>query len=928
MTLKSVTGAGSFPYANPCLKSDHTHAMPDRQRTRLPARGCWFKGRSLTALLLSVALLVPGATAQESPEFARNVVVVQFAPEVAIANKTGASGLPEFDRTAARYGTHLIERVYPFLDYVEPTPKTRRNLLALRRTYYVRYSAGAAPAGVADDLATAPGVVYSEPVLVYRTQALHGQRVDPDDPLFGEQAGLRLLRLPEAWDVVRSEEAASRVVVAVVDGGGEWRHEDLRANVWTNSDEIAGNGIDDDNNGFIDDVHGVNFANEDEGDNDPTGLPHNRISANHGTAVAGSASAVADNGVGIAGAAWNAEIMHINAGNPGQDGGILYGLEGILYAAANGADIIIASWGGRSAADTTITYIDQTVDLATDMGALVVAAAGNQDMSDDLFQTYPARHTRVLSVGATEKETRTRAGFSNYGKLVNVYAPGVDILTTRLDNRYIYMRGTSFSAPLAAGVAALVKTRFPDMTPDALREHIRLTSDNMDAENPAFAGQLGRGFVNALAAVQAPSLPAVRLQRWSWEDDDGDHRIASGDAVTVTASVVNYLTDARQLRVGLVPAEPYPFIDMTVAEVEVGYLAGGDSIEIRLEFTVATDAPLNQWVRLFADVRDGAHEDQSDLLSFRVNWSLDVVHRSLSAFYTATGGDNWTRNDNWDVTRAPTENELATWAGVGMNDGWLTALELPQNNLTGQLPPEIGGFQQLRRLYLPVNSLTGPLPPEIGDLSQLEYLDLLSNSLTGSLPPEIGNLSQLRYLRLQGNSLTGSLPPEIGNLSQLEYLNLAGNELTGKLPRSLMQLVYLEQFYYNGQNLCAPRDRVFLAWLYSLPSTQGPTCAPSVDVEHETVPESFAVHGNYPNPFRQSTRLVFDLPWPARVTVEVMDITGRRILAVPPARLAAGWGHTIIVSGATLSPGLYLYRLVAATPEGSSIHMGRFMYMR
>ncbi len=1329
--------------------------------------------RILIVLLLPVVLAVPLAGAQGDPEYASHVVVVQFAPEVAMANRASTTGLRDFDQRASQYGVHLIARVYPFLDHVEPTPKTRQNLMALRRTYYVRYQANVAPKAVASNLATAPGVVYAEPVLVNRTQA-YWERVHPNDPMYSQQTELRQLRLPEAWDEVKSEGGAPRVVIAIVDGGGEWRHEDLRANVWTNPGEVADNGVDDDGNGFIDDVHGVNFANGDDTDNDPTGLPETPSNAQHGTAVAGSASAVTDNSVGVAGAAWNADLMHINAGCEQRDSGICYGYEGILYAAANGADIINASWGGLAGHDDYIRLPDQTLNLATDMGALVVAAAGNFARSNDLFRYYPARSPRVLSVGATEKDTRRRAGFSNYGKLVNVFAPGEGIVTTGSDNGYISASGTSFSSPLTAGVAALVKTRFPNMGPDALREHIRLTSDNMDAENPGLAGRLGRGFVNALAALGVPAVPAVRLKRWSWVDDDGDRQIASGDVVTVTATVVNYLADARQLRVGLVGAEPYSFIDLTAASVNIGSLAGGDSVEVRLEFTVASDAPANQRVRFFTHIREGAHEDEADQLSFRVNRSLEPVHQSLSALYVATGGDEWTRNDHWDITTVPNEEALALWFGVFLNQGWLYQLALPNNNLTGSLPPELGNLSELQVLWLSDNSLTGPLPPEIGNLSQLQglylyknsltgsipselgklselqelqlfgnsltgplpaeignlsqlqvlwmdgnsltgplppeignlsqlqvlylyknsltgpipseignlselrRLSLHSNSLTGPLPPELGNLSQLQVLYLDGNrlagsipaeisnlsalkelylynnsltgsippeignlsalkelflsrnsltgsipaelgnlsalqaldlssnlltgplppelgnlselqvldlrgnsltgplpagignlselqwsylnntsltgplppeignlsalqtlylhdnsltgpippeignlselgilylynnSLTGPLPPELGNLSQLRWLSLHNNSLTGVLPRSLMQLDSLSHFYFYGQELCAPADNDFQAWLSSIPNTDGPTCAflhltgtianqtfpraqpiaplvlpeasggvspinytlaptpptglsfdsatrtisgtptevtqgplpytytatdangsadslhftievflplhltgtianqtfpraqaiaplvlpeasggvspinytlahtlptglsfdsatrtisgtptevtqaplpytytatdaigsadslhftievfSPVAAEHETLPESFAVHGNYPNPFRAWTRIVFDLPWPARVTVEVMDLTGRRVLAIAPVDLAAGWAHNIAISGLTLSSGLYLYRLMAVSPESHATYrMGRFVHIR
>ena len=1239
--------------------------------------------RQVSALFVSMFLAVPLVLAQQRPEYVSNVVVVQFAPEIVIANKGSASGLQDFDRRATRYGVHLIERVYPFLDHVEPTPKTRRNLLALRHTYYVRYHERAPGDRVAADLAAVPGVVYAEPVLVYRTQTSGTwERMDPDDPRFGEQTEMQHLRLPEAWDVVKSEDGTPRIVIAIVDGGGEWRHRDLRANVWTNPDEIAGNRIDDDGNGFIDDVHGVNFANGDDTNNDPTGLLETPRSAEHGTASAGAASAVTDNGMGIAGAAWNADIMHINVGCSVSDLGVCFGFEGILYAAANGADIINVSWSGPVSIHAAAQFYDQSLNLATDMGALVVAAASNENVSNDLFRFYPARHPRVLSVGATEKNTRTRAVFSNYGKLVNVFAPGVDILTTGSRNSYMLVNGTSFSSPLVAGVAALVKTRFPDMTADAVREQVRLTSENMDAENPGLAGQLGRGFVNAMAAIQEPSLPAVRLKRWSWADDDGDRLIASGDVVTVTATVVNYLADARQLRVGLVATEAYPFIDMTTVEVEVGSLASGDSAEVRFEFAVAMDAPPNRRVRFFTRIRDGAFEDESDMLMLDVNRSIEVVHRNLSALYTATGGDNWTRNDNWDITTVPSEEELATWYGVALSEGRLIELFLLHNNLTGALPaelgnlqnlifvslqhnslsgdilpelgslrqlhvlnlsgnsltgtipsefgnlrqlkvlnlsgnsvtgmippqlgnlqrlgelqlsgnsltgdippdigklqhlrilnardntlagvippefgnlqqlkvlnlsgnsltgsipPELGNLQQMGELWLSGNSLTGVIPPDLGNLLQLEglnlsdndltgtvppelgnlvqlkgldlssnmltgtipseldnltqlqelilsdnslsgtippelgnlaqlkglnlssnalvgpippqfdtlmqlqvlilsdnsligtippeldnlthlhWLILSDNSLTGTIPPELGSLTQLQLLILSDNSLTGAIPPEIGSLAQLQWLILNGNALTGMLPRSLMQLESLEVLHFGDQDVCAPRDNGFQAWLSSIPDVDGPTCvglqlagevsdqsypraqpitplvlpeviggvlpidytltptlpaglsfdastrtlsgtptavtaAPvpytykatdangsvdslhftievysSVNNELEALPESFEVRGNYPNPFRKSTHLVFDLPWPARVTVEVMDLTGRRVLIVPAESLAAGWERRIELRGATLSSGLYLYRLIAMSPEGSSANVGHFVRIR
>ncbi|MDE2731374.1 MAG: S8 family serine peptidase, partial [Bacteroidota bacterium] len=345
--------------------------------------------------LVPVLLLCTDRTwAQNAPEVMPHVVVVQFEEGLSLPGNAAKTGLQIFDQKAAAYRVHTIERIFPFLDHVDPMPRTRRNLLALRRTYYVRYSADVDAERVFKDLALAPGIVYAEPVPVNRTRGpVHWKRTDPNDPRFADQSELRLMQLPEAWDVVKGSDG--EVVIAVVDDGGEWRHEDLHANVWTNEDEIPGNGIDDDSNGFIDDVHGVNFANGDDTDNDPTGPPESM----HGTWVAGLASAVTDNNVGIAGAAWNAEIMHINSACPGRVFFVCTGYEGILYAAINGADIINTSWGRVVRNDRTVRHYEQTLDLATDMGALVVAAAGNSNESNDLFRDYPARSPRVLSVG-------------------------------------------------------------------------------------------------------------------------------------------------------------------------------------------------------------------------------------------------------------------------------------------------------------------------------------------------------------------------------------------------------------------------------------------------------------------------------------------------------------------------------------------------
>ena len=745
---------------------------------------------------------VSPSQAQELPVYESQVVIVQVEPGVAIVEGAAKTGLEVFDRTAARYGVHTIERVFPFLDYVQPTPKTQQNLLALRHTYYVRYGTDDDPEQVAKVLASAPDVIYAEPVIINRILESEG-RVEPNDSLFGDQTYLRHLRLPDAWDIVKGEDMSPPVVIAIVDEGSDWRHEDLLANVWTNADEIPDNGIDDDNNGFIDDVHGLNLCDRDDTTNDPS----EPTLSGHGTAVAGTAGGVTNNGIGVSGAAWNAQLMHICSPS----------YAAILYAAANGADIINASWTGGIVEPSA--FITQSLDLATDMGALVVAAAGNANLNGDVHRFYPSSYPRVLSVGATAKDSRRRASFSNYGKMVNVFAPGVDIITTAVNDKYTSSaRGTSFSTPLVAGVAALVKTRYPDISPDALREQIRLASEPIDTENPGQAGQLGRGYVNAEASLNTSVFPAVRLTGWTWDDTDGNREIMSGEEVTIKAVFVNHLADAQELSIGLTGAESYPYIGLSNAEQMVGRLARGDSTEVTLRFTVANEAPLARLIRLYTRIRDGAFVDEPDQLSLAINSSIEVNHAALSALYTSTGGSSWRNNSNWDITTVPTPSELARWYGVAVNHGIVSKLFLCRNNLTGTLPSELGNLQGLIDLWLCENSISGEIPSELGNLSQLQKLSLEENALSGEIPHELGSLSQLQYLSLWGNTLSGEIPPELGNLTQLQYVSLWGNILSGEIPNELGNLTQLRLLELHGNSLTGeiPRELGNLSQLQRL----------------------------------------------------------------------------------------------------------------
>ena len=225
-----------------------------------------------------------------------------------------------------------------------------------------------------------------------------------------------------------------------------------------------------------------------------------------------------------------------------------------------------------------------------------------------------------------------------------------------------------------------------------------------------------------------------------------------------------------------------------------------------------------------------------DGLEARAVFTVEVTENperaALAALYEATGGPNWTNNENW-LTDAP----LGAWHGVTVGaDGRVESLDLsgsstarfPGNFLRGPIPPELGNLASLEVLDLGGNGLDGPIPPELGDLARLEHLDLNSNGLTSSIPPELGDLASLEVLDLGWNGLTGSIPPELGNLARLRRLDLGENDLTGPIPAELEYLRHLKVLILSNNDLTGPIPRWMAFRGLSLLSLKGNPrlCAP------------------------------------------------------------------------------------------------------
>jgi len=350
-----------------------------------------------------------------------------------------------------------------------------------------------------------PMVQAIEPNQIYQTSRV------PNDPRFGEQYFLQNtgqiipqptgflgtagadIHATEAWEVT----IGSRdVVVAVIDTGVDLDHPDLAANIWINPGEVAGNGLDDDGNGLVDDVNGYDFGTLDSD-------PSDERSGGHGSLVAGSIGAVGNNGIGVSGVAWNVSIMALKIADAfgGLSTAAIVGAHD--YATMMRTDYginVVASNNSYGAFQPTFFDNDNNVSSAERAaiqrfiasGGIFVAAAGNAGNDNDaVFTSYPASYNvpGVISVGASDNNDGI-AGFSNYGaESVDLFAPGVDILTTTYDGSYAYVDGTSFSSPIVVGAIALLKTVKPNASAVEIREALINSADPL----PAFQGKSRSG---------------------------------------------------------------------------------------------------------------------------------------------------------------------------------------------------------------------------------------------------------------------------------------------------------------------------------------------------------------------------------------------------------------------------------------------------
>ncbi len=304
-------------------------------------------------------------------------------------------------------------------------------------------------AATARRLSRLPGVRWVEPNRRFRASSVAA----PTDPLFAQQWALRSARVPAVW----STATGGDVTVAVVDSGIDLSNPDLSENLWTNPGEIAANGLDDDSNGFVDDVHGADTVGHDGDPSDGLG---------HGTAVASLIGARGNNGLGITGVAWRVRMMPVKVLHDSGWGTTVTLITGLRYALANGARVINLSVNGTEPSQA----LEEAIRQAEAQGALVVTSAGNDGVNRDRVASYPAsiQSPAVLTVASTNRGGGLGSG-SAYGGAVDIAAPGEGVIADGLNGGFTTQSGTSFAAAYVSGAAALLAAARPNATGAQLR---------------------------------------------------------------------------------------------------------------------------------------------------------------------------------------------------------------------------------------------------------------------------------------------------------------------------------------------------------------------------------------------------------------------------------------------------------------------------
>jgi serine protease len=523
-----------------------------------------------------------------------NIILVKFKIEFGTGT-TNIAQLEEIKKSIAPFQLLSIKKTYPGID--KPINPDHIDLSRIYTLTFSTITHDQLP-NVIPLLLSTQFFEYVEVEYIKEQQAIFYPN-DPEIPIY-QQKYLSRMSAFAAWEI---EKGNPNVVIGIIDTGTDPTHEDLvNAIAYNTGDPI--NGLDDDNDGYIDNYVGWDFGNN---DNDPT----IGASSNHGAKVSGIAGATVNNTLGGAGIGFNSKILPVKASADNSGGAITNGNDAIIYAANHGCKVINLSYGNTGG----FSSVDQDVInyAAINKDVLVVAAAGNTDEEADY---YPASYENVLSVIAMDtifsasanKYIDTRANFHNwaccykatYSRSVDIGAQGMGLLAIIPTNKYTLQDGSSAASPVVAGAAALVRSHYPNISALQAAELLRVTADIVDTfpENALYKEKMGKGRINIYKALTDTKSPSIRYKNLSAASQTSSY-IFSGDTVLITADFFNYLRPTNNLTIDLSSASSN--ITTLVSSINMGIidsLTSKSNVTKPLTFIINKTATNNETIEL------------------------------------------------------------------------------------------------------------------------------------------------------------------------------------------------------------------------------------------------------------------------------------------------------------------------------------------
>lgn len=846
--------------------------------------------------------------------------------------------------------------------------QTKIDDIGLNRIYEIGYGNDLSVEEAINEVLKDNAVEYAEPSFIYHTYA------DPNDPSYvsGTQSYLNQVKASQAWGVQAN---ANGVIIAIVDSGSDLEHVDLAGNIYFNTADPI-NGIDDDKDGYIDNFKGWDFVGTSAAniieDNDPDITAD---SLDHGVHVSGLASAVTNNGLGIASIAQTAKLMILKVGADNNASAIYRGYDGIVYAANHGVKIISCSWGGAGGG----AFGQDVINYAVNKGCLVVVAAGN---SGSIENQYPAAYKGAFAV-ANVTLTDVKASSSSYGYHVAISSPGNNIYSTINRDRYGSKSGTSMATPIVSSAAALVMAKNPSLTGVQVGEILRLNTDDIYGlnGNSSYIDQLGSGRLNVFKAVSAAntSIPSLRNQKITINDKSlGSHAI--GDTLNYYFDLKNVLQSTSDVQVVL--SSTNPNVKILTTSLNTGAIASNetkaigpfkvvvqastaDNTDILFKLNYANPSVSYQDKEYFTSVVNLDYQNitvnkvyTTITSNGRVGFSGDGAINGLGFKYkdfdllyeaalmignSATKVSNNARGSSGNsdhhfqkvIRVGKLANSTAAYEGTATLNDALSPSPLGINVKTRQLAYSVApddkyviveyeitnpGTTTLTNVYAALFTdwdvddgaknlvkydsglkmgyiyASTPLSPYAGvkllnsTVSPLFYP--LSYQVTGD-PLADGSFTIAEKYQTLSSGISAT---SLGSGSGLDVMYVIGN---GPYTIAAGASVKVAFAFIAGDDLTDITNSAIAAQSkYSNVLTAN---------EPELKADQFGVTQNYPNPVKGETSFAVNIPSNGKATIELFDLSGRKVQTVYDNDLKRG-KHTFTINTVDLNSGIYFYR--------------------